>query len=343
MKTRQTDFAKQLANFLGTYLPHERNVSPNTISTYRDTFVLFLSFMIEEKGMKAEKIELKYLCKNNVISFLSWLIETKGHSISTRNNRLAAIRSFAAYLQYECIANIDQWQQILSIRMMKKSRTIPVYYSRDGVKAILSKPDSNDYNGLRHLAILELMYDTGCRVQELVDLTVGSLRILCHPSSVKITGKGRKTRIVPLSDYVVDTVRKYMDAYNIDSDINSSNPLFVNKYGGKLTRAGVTYILQKYANEARLENPDIIPDNISCHQLRHSRAMNLQEEGVDLVWIRDLLGHESVQTTEIYARAASKQLFETIKKASETLNINSQNSMWQQNKDLLSWLKSLGK
>lgn len=138
------------------------------------------------------------------------------------------------------------------------------------------------------------MYDTGCRVQEFIDLSVGALRMQSSPNSIKIIGKGRKTRIVPISDTVVSTIRKYLEAYRNDS----TKPLFINKYGGKLTRAGVTYILQNYANEARKETPELIPDTISCHQLRHSRAMNLQEEGVNLVWIRDLLGHEAVQTTK---------------------------------------------
>ena len=156
-------------------------------------------------------------------------------------------------------------------------------------------------------------------------------------------GKGRKARIVPLSDAVVATLRKYLESYRINTDVDSDKSLFLNKYGGKLTRAGVTYILQKYADNARQENADLIPTVVSCHQLRHSRAMNLQEEGVNLVWIRDLLGHESVQTTEIYARTASKQRQEAIAKASETLNPNPEIGAWINNKNLLSWLKGLGK
>ena len=134
-----------------------------------------------------------------------------------------------------------------------------------------------------------------------------------------------------------------MESYRINTDVDSDKSLFLNKYGGKLTRAGVTYILQKYADDARQENADLIPTVVSCHQLRHSRAMNLQEEGVNLVWIRDLFGHESVQTTGIYARTASKQRQEAIAKASETLNSNPEIGAWINNKNLLSWLKGLGK
>lgn len=340
---KQTDFSKYIASFLGTYLPHERNVSSNTISTYRDSFVLFLNFMYEIKKKKAERITLKDISKANVVDFLGWLIDVKGNSIATRNNRLAAIHAFVSYLQYECLEYIDQWQQILSIKMMKKEHSVPVHYSKEGVNAILSQPDAKNRDGIRHLAILELMYDTGCRVQELIDLKIEFLRIQTHPYSLRILGKGRKVRIVPISDHVVATLRKYMEIYKLDLCTDSPKPLFVNKYNGKLTRAGITYILQKYANAARLENSGIIPETISCHQLRHSRAMNLQEEGVSLVWIRDLLGHESVQTTEIYARSASKQKREAIAKASESINSQQEYNSWNKDKELLSWLKSLGK
>jgi len=187
------------------------------------------------------------------------------------------------------------------------------------------------------------MYDTGCRVQELADLTVGNLRIQAKPFTVKIVGKGRKVRIVPLSDPVVNTLKKYIHVYGIDLANDAKAPLFANKYHSKLTRAGLTYILQKHADMARPNLPGLIPGHISCHQVRHTRAMNLQAEGVSLVWIRDLLGHESVQTTEIYARTASRQRQEAIEKASEMLNPNPVVSEWNHNPDLLSWLKSLGK
>ena len=339
----QTDFAKYLAKFLSIHLPHERNFSPNTISSYRDAFVLYLSFMRKEKGKKAENVILADITRDNVLDYLEWLADTQKSSISTRNNRLAAIHAFVSYLQYQCVDRLDQLQGVLAIKSMKKVRPVPVHYTREGMQAILAQPDPGQRDGIRHLAILEVMYDTGCRVQELADLTVGSLRIQAKPFTVKIVGKGRKVRIVPLSDPVVNTLKKYIHVYGIDLANDAKVPLFTNKYHSKLTRAGITYILQKYADMARMNLPGLIPEHISCHQVRHTRAMNLQAEGVSLVWIRDLLGHESVQTTEIYARTASRQRQEAIEKASEMLNPNPAVSEWNHNPDLLSWLKSLGK
>ena len=238
---------------------------------------------------------------------------------------------------------MDQWQRILAIRGLKKEHTTPSHFTKEGIKLLLEQPDTTDPRELRHLAILALMYDTGCRVQELADLTIESLKIQCKPYSIKIYGKGRKTRIVPLSEHVVDILAKYMDCYHIDMDIGKKNPLFWNSSRNKLTRAGITYILKKYAVMARMSNPNLIPEITSCHQLRHSRAMHLLQSGVNLVWIRDLLGHSTIQTTEIYARADSKQKREAIEKASENLTPSDVIGEWVDNNDLISWLKGLGK
>ena len=337
------DLAKQLSRFLSVYLPHERNVSPNTVSAYRDAFISLLLYLRDEKHIKAEKATLADINRDNVIEYLQWLVDKKGCSIATRNNRLAAVRSFVSYLHYESVERMDQWQRILAIRGLKKEHTTPSHFTKEGIKLLLGQPNTTDQKELRHLAILALMYDTGCRVQELADLTIESLRIQCRPCSIKIYGKGRKTRIVPLSEHVVDILTKYIGRYHIDTDIGKKNPLFCSSSKNKLTRAGITYILKKYAAMARMSNPNLIPEITSCHQLRHSRAMHLLQSGVNLVWIRDLLGHSSIQTTEIYARVDSKQKREAIEKASENLTPSDVIGEWVDNNDLISWLKGLGK
>lgn len=337
------DFAKQISRFLGIYLPHERNVSPNTVSAYRDAFISFLLYLRDEKHIKADKVTLADINRDNVVGYLQWLIERKGCSIATRNNRLAAVRAFVSYLQYDSVEHMDQWQRILAIRGLKKEHATPSYFTKEGVKLLLEQPDTTVPGEVRHLAILALMYDTGCRVQELADLTIESLRIESKPYSIKIYGKGRKTRIVPLSGHIVEILTKYISCYHIDMDTGKKNPLFCNSSRNKLTRAGVTYILNKYAVMARTSNPNLVPEITSCHQLRHSRAMHLLQSGVNLVWIRDLLGHSSIQTTEIYARADSKQKREAIEKASENLTPSGVIGEWVDNNDLILWLKGLGK
>jgi len=310
-----TDFAKHIGNFFSSCLPHERNVSPNTIAAYRDTFVLFVNYMKDEKHIKADKITLDDVTKENVISFLIWLISQNGSSIATRNCRLAAIHSFVSYLQYEKVEKLGEWQSILSIKVMKKESNVPNYLSVEGMKLLLAQPDPESYSGLKHLSVLALMYDTGCRVQELIDLRVDSLRIQTEPYTIRIYGKGRKTRVVPMVSDQTILLKKYMDRYRLDDGLCLAHPLFFNNRGEKMTRTGVTYILKKYADMARQITPFLIPESISCHSLRHSKAMHLLQAGVNLVWIRDFLGHTSIQTTEVYARADSKQKREALERA----------------------------
>ena len=238
------DLAKQLSRFLSIYLPHERNVSPNTVSAYRDAFISLLLYLRDEKHIKAEKASLADINRDNIIGYLQWLIDKQGCSIATRNNRLAAVRSFVSYLQYDSVEHMEQWQRVLAIKGLKKEHTIPSHFTKEGVKHLLEQPDTTDPRELRHLAMLALMYDTGCRVQELADLTIESLRIQCKPYSIKIYGKGRKTRIVPLSEPVFDILTKYISCYHIDTDIGKKYPLFCNSSRNKLTRAGITYILK---------------------------------------------------------------------------------------------------
>jgi site-specific recombinase XerD len=340
----KTDFAKYLGKYLSSYLPHERNVSPNTIAAYRDSFVLFINYMKDEKHIKADKLTLDSMTKENVISFLSWLTDQKGCNISTRNCRLAAIHSFTSYLQYENVEKLNEWQDILSIKAMKKESNAPNYLTVDGIKLLLAQPDVESYSGLRHLSILALMYDTGCRVQEIIDLTVDSLRIQTEPYTIRIYGKGRKTRIIPMVRNQIIFLRTYMDRYGLNDDRHLTHPLFFNGRGEKMTRTGVTYILKKYADMARQITPSLIPERISCHSMRHSRAMHLLQAGVNLIWIRDILGHTTIQTTEVYARADSKQKREALEKAySDMLPDKSKDGEWQKNQTLLDWLKGLNK
>ena len=218
------------------------------------------------------------------------------------------------------------------------------YLSAEGIKLLLAQPDTTTDNGIRHLAILSLMYDTGARVQELADLTVDCVRISHEPYTIRLFGKGRKKRIVPLVKEQAGILREYMKKYHLDDDSKGTSPLFFNNRHEKLTRKGIAYILTTYANLARKESPGLIPERMSCHSIRHSRAMHLLQAGVNLVYIRDLLGHVSIQTTDIYARADSKAKREALEKAYADLVPNRDTDKdWEKNKDLRDWLRGLGR
>jgi Site-specific recombinase XerD len=340
--TTTTDFAKHLSRFLSEYLPHERNVSPNTIASYRDAFVQYIDYMRNVRGITLDKLTLKQLTGNSVISFLKWLVEVRKCSTATRNYRLAAIHSFTNYLQYTVIERMEEWQKILSIKAMKAEKSILNYLSTEGIKLLLAQPDTATWKGRRHLALLSLMYDTGARVQEMADLTVDSVRIIHEPYTIRLVGKGRKARIVPLVKEQVFILREYMEENHLNNGNKSSHPLFCNNRHEKLTREGISYILKTYAHMARKESPELISERLSCHSLRHSRAMHLLQAGVNLVYIRDILGHVSIQTTDIYARADSKDKRDALEKAYADLTPNNDSDReWERNKNLRDWLKGL--
>jgi len=337
-----TSFAKYISKFLSEYLPHERNMSYNTIASYRDTFVQFIHYMKGVRNVKIEKLTLEKLTRECVMDFLSWIQQKRSCGVATRNYRLAAIHSFVSYLQYEQIQHLEQWQKIMSIKALKCERKSVNYLNAEGIKVLLQQPDTTMSSGRRNLALLSLMYDTGARVQEIIDLTPENIRIESKPYTIKLFGKGRKVRIVPLLDEQVVILKKYMQENNLFENYRLKRPLFFNKQNEKLTRAGITYILKTYVELAKKVNPELIPENISCHSLRHSKAMHLLQAGINIVYVRDLLGHLSIQTTDIYARADSKMKREALEKAYiDLIPENAKTREWQKNQNLLQWLKSL--
>lgn len=342
--TTTTDFAKYLSRFLSEYLPHERNVSPNTISSYRDAFVQFIDYMKDEKGISVDRLQLKHLTRECISEYLIWLLDVRKCSPATRNYRLAAIHSLCKYLQYAAIDMIEEWQKILSIKAMKTSGNTLNYLTVDGIKLLLAQPDTSTWRGRRNLALLSLMYDTGARVSEIADLTVDSVRITHEPYTIRLFGKGRKARIVPLVKEQVSILRDYMEENHLNDSNKTAFPLFYNDRHEKLTREGIAYILNTYVEMAGMESPELIPGKISCHSIRHSRAMHLLQAGVNLIYIRDLLGHVSIQTTDIYARADSKAKREALEKAYINLTPNrDSDKSWEGNKNLRDWLKGLKK
>jgi integrase/recombinase XerD len=339
-----TDFAKHLSKFLSEYLPYERNMSPNTVASYRDSFVQFISYMKDEQKIKVEQLTLDTVTRGRVLGFLSWVQQERSCSIATRNQRLAAIHSFIYYLQYEEIHHLAEWQRILSIKAMNNAKKSISYLTTDGIKLLLAQPDITTGNGIRNLALLALMYDTGARVQEIIDLSPESLKIESTPYTIRIFGKGRKSRVVPLMEEQIVILKRYMQENHLFENYKLKHPLFFNSRKEKLTRAGVTYILKTYAGMARQVSPELIADPISCHSLRHSKAMHLLQAGVNLVYIRDLLGHVSTQTTDIYARADSKQKREALEKAyTDLVPEKAKERDWEKNRDLVDWLKGLQK
>ena len=334
---QSTDFSKYLTTFLSKYLPAERGASLHTITAYRDTFILLIHYM-EFTGIRLSKLTLDKLNRKSVTGFLEWLQQERHVSDATRNMRLSAIHSFFKYLQYHDPQNLQHYQEVLGIPMKKAEHKTMNYLSIEGITLLLQQPDTSSWKGRRNLALLSLMYDIGARVQEIIDLTPSSVR-MDKPATIKVTGKGNKSRIIPMLDGQVQLLREYMNENKLTAPAANLCPLFFNNRHEKLTRAGVNHILTKYANIAAKKNPQLIPTRISCHSLRHSKAMHLLQAGVNLVYIRDILGHVSVTTTEIYARVDSRKKREAIESA-YVETAPKQASAWLKSDNLLEWLKN---
>jgi len=299
MKT--TDFAERLASFLTMYLPGQQGFSENTIKSYRDTFKLLLEFADSEKGVRPDRMTLKEFTCNFIEEFLTWLEADKLSSVATRNQRLGAIRSFAKYVSKKHPDFIFERQRISDIDFKKHPKSGLQHLTPDAMQKILKTPNMTDKYGRRDAVLLTLLYDSAARVQEICDLRVMDVR-LQKPYTVTLWGKGQKVRSVPIMNNTAEVLQTYIHENNLNYPEKSECPLFFNHQRTKLTRAGVTYILKKHASVAQKEDPSV-PCKISPHVFRHSKAMHMLQSGINLVYIRDFLGHSFIETTEVYAKA----------------------------------------
>ena len=299
-----------MSKYLTEYLPGIQGVSYNTIASKRDAYILLLKYLDDTQNIKAEDVDIPLLTRETIIKYLEWLEKSRGSSVSTRNIRLAAIKSLFSYIQTQTPDYIYQCQQILSIPRKKEPGHTLEYLTIEGIKSVLDAVETSSRTGFRDLTLLSLMYDSAARVQEIADLSVNDFRAE-KPSTLRLTGKGSKTRIVPLMSTTSDLVSKYISIYHPSYRGEYNVPLFSNRKKEKLTRAGIAYILKKYIKIAREKQPDLIPETVSPHGLRHSKSMHMLQAGVPLIYIRDFLGHSEISTTEIYY---DKQVFMERKK-----------------------------
>ena len=247
---KPTDFAKYLTDFFSIYLSTQKNVSKNTIRSYRDTFKLLISYCREVKKVPVEKITIDTLSSQCLLDFLQWLETDRKCSISTRNQRLAAIHSFFRYLQREEPAGLFNFQKITAIPIKKTQKKIVEYLTPEAVKLLLEQPDKHTPRGRRDLTLMSVLYDSGARVQEVCDLKIGNIT-LQEPAVIVLTGKGNKIRRVPMVKNTASLLKSYLLENNLDKPWKNENPLFTNNQHQKLTKEGVSYIITKYVASAR--------------------------------------------------------------------------------------------
>ncbi|HEY3362152.1 MAG TPA: tyrosine-type recombinase/integrase [Methanosarcina sp.] len=324
-----------VSSFFTQYLGSEAGLSVNTIKSYRDAFILFFKYLEETGICKISKLKMDTLNADNVSGFLDWLEQSRRCSISSRNQRLAALKAFCCYVARKSPEESALCQGILKIRIKKAPQKPVEYLTVDAVEYLLKMPDRHSNQGIRDLAIIALMYESGCRVQELIDLRVGDI-VFRSPNTVTLTGKGNKARVIPISANAADIVKAYLKSASISE---TAHPIFFNIYGNALSRSGISYILDKYGYMARKTQPELYPIKLHPHILRHSKAMHLLENGVNLIYIRDFLGHSSVTTTEIYARCNPELKRKYIEQAGNLITESVEEYSENEKEALIAWLR----
>ncbi len=281
-----TDFAVFLRRFLTGHLAGVRGYSPNTIASYRDAFKLLICYYRDERSVPPDKLALEQIDAAAITDFLTWLHTSRGNGTTTCNQRLAALDSFFAWMQTQDPARLACCQDILAIPAAQHDQPAIAHLSVAQTRELLALPDRSIRGGRRDATLLATLYDTAARVQELADLTVHDIR-LDDPAMAALTGKGRKTRHVPIGANTAALLGAYLAEQQLDRPGRDGQPVFFNQHRAKLSRGGIRWILAKY--QALASDPALASADLSPHVLRHSRAMHLYDAGVPLPYIRDIL------------------------------------------------------
>ena len=317
------DFSYYLSKFLKDYLIMERNMSLNTIRSYKKAFQILVDYLVNIKSFKLKNITFENITREIIIDFLNYLEDDKKNSIRTRNQRLACIKSFYQYCAIDEIDNIDNIRKILSIKVKKETKKVMNYLTENELKTILDSIDTSTEKGRRNLIIHTLLYDTAARASEIINLKVEDIHL--EEKYIILIGKGNKQRIVPMMEQTKKLLIRYVEENHIKIGY-----LF-NINGKKISQYTLTKIISKYSKK--------INKQISPHTFRHTRAVHLLDKGVNIIYIQELLGHTSVNTTMEYAKVIEKSKFEVIKKVNPKMDNNLPD--WNDDDDLLSQLLNL--
>ena len=322
MITMNKNFSYYLSTFLKKYLILERNMSDNTIRSYRKTFQILIDYLVNIKAFKLKDITFENVTREVIIEFLTYLEEDKKNSIRTRNQRLASLKSFYQYCAIDEIDNIDNIRKILGIKAKKEIKKVMNYLTEEELQKIFNSIDTSTNKGRRNLTLLTLLYDTASRASEIINLKVEDIHL--EEKYIVLTGKGNKQRIVSMMEQTKKLLIRYIEENNIQEGY-----LF-NKNGKKMNNEFIKDIIKSSIKSEK---------TISPHTFRHTRAVHLLDKGVNIIYIQELLGHTSINTTMEYAKVIEKTKFEAIKKANPKID----NTLpdWNNDEDLLSQLLSL--
>lgn len=326
-----------IQNYFLERLIQQRGVTPRTIETYRDTFRIYITYLQEKNNTPVDKITINDFEQNKVLNFLEYLENDRYNKPVTLNNRLSVIHSFMKYVAEQAPEYSDIAKRTIMIPLKKHEIKTFDYISKEEFQALLNQCDENTFLGMRDKVMLMILYNTGVRVSELITISRKSLKGRDNQKDsyyLRIMGKGRKERTVPLWKSTSEIIDRYISVW----DIKDTTSLFKNKNNGVLTRSGVRFRIEKLVLMASKECPSLIEKNISIHTFRHSVAMNLLQAGIDISTIAIWLGHNSIETTHKYMVADLEIKRKAMEKAGVIDNTTSE---YHPSNDLLKFLSEL--
>lgn len=326
---------KAINGFFYIYLPKQRCFSKNTVDSYKTAFNLFLDYMLEQHNSPLHQMTLGDFNKDNLTGFVDWLAAVRQNSPGTCNQRLMAFRSFAKYLGMKDFALASIYADVCCVPTMKKAAKVVDFLSEEALKTLLAQPDTSKRMGIRNQCFMCLMYDTAARRQELLDFRLKDLSLDGKAPFVYLTGKGRKTRAVPLMRMTVSHLLNYLKIFHPDYKNRMDDYLFYTTSHGErhpMSRDTVQLFMKNYGKAAREICPDI-PEQVHPHQLRHTRAIHLYRGGMPLSILSEFLGHASEETTRIYAYADTEMKRKAIEKATPKTIPGNEAPVWDTSDD----------
>jgi site-specific recombinase XerD len=331
--TTPASLASLLERFFTDRLMQQRQASPHTVSSYRDTFRQLLKFTQQRLHKTPSNLTFEQIDASLIVGFLDHLEKNHGLSIRSRNLRLTAIHSFFRYAALEAPDHSAQIQRVLAIPSKRFTRTLVRFLSRPEVDALIAAPNRGTWSGRRDHAFILTAAQTGLRLSEMTGLQRQDI-LLGNGAHVRVVGKGRKERCTPLAKPTVSVLKAWLR----ESQRGSQQTVFPNARGKRLTVHGVQYMLSKHSAAASKVCPSLKQKRVTVHVLRHTVAMDLLQEGVDRAVIALWLGHESVETTQMYLEAtlAMKE-----KALAKTAPLNSRPSLYRPDDQLLNFLNGL--
>lgn len=339
-------FFRMIRDFLTVYLPKQKAASPNTIKAYRDTINIFLDYLKMTCSIPLQKIDFQCITQKHIEDFLEWLESKRSYQVSSRNQRLSGLKSFYRYAASKDKTLMIYYQEILNIPKKKQPKSHEIeFFSESALQSILEEPDIQKKNGYRDLIFMILLYDTAARLQELLDIHLQEIHLESENPYIILTGKGKKTRLVPIMKKTTEHLKKYVERFHLTS-YGSDFLFYISRKGQRFAMSpdNAEKFVKKYGISAHIKNSEV-PERLFPHLFRHSRSMHLYRNGMPLPLLAEWLGHAQLETTiTYYANADTKMKKEAIEKATSGLNPLFQDNpkiSWEDDDEILKKLYGL--